>query len=149
MKMIAVLFLALVPYVNAFAVNAEGKSEVGLYFEPTQADADCCHVQITAQQNEYIAAKNKGDYIETRRLALFHFTRAWAWFNEAMSIAQSEEGWMNVTELKKAQGLVANAIADLEQAKLKGHHMSSVKVCEALCLSNQVRIDEQITALLK
>jgi hypothetical protein len=126
-----------------------GSGETAIYFEPTQADKDCCASAILAQQENYRLAVSQKNYRMARASALFHFTKAWVWFNEAMSIAQTEEGWMNVSELKKAQDMLINAGSAIAEAEKAGHHASSVSACKALVTSNRERIEEQIAALLK
>ena len=145
--LLLVLVFAGVGYADTPTQASSGESAV--YFEPTQADKTCCSLPILAQQEKYKAAVGEKNYSVARAQSLFFFTRAWSWFNEAMSIARSEDGWMNVAELKKAQDMLTNAQADIEQAKLKGHHAASVSTCEKLVVSNRNRIEEQIAALLK
>jgi hypothetical protein len=81
MKIALVFLLALASFASADQYDK-------LYFEPTQADFDCCHKAIGKQQKEYKAAKKAGDYDKSVELSLSYWTRAWLHFNKGMATAK-------------------------------------------------------------
>lgn len=115
------------------AVMADGRA----FFEPTQADYDCCNSEIMAQQERYYEAKNKGDYDEAVVNALFYWTRAWLHFNEAVKVGVVGGQWsLDADELNKALGLLDKAGADAKAAAGAG----TSKDCLAKVRANRATI---------
>lgn len=104
MKLVLVFLMALA----SFAGAADQYDK--LYFEPTQADFDCCHKAIGKQQKEYKAAKKAGDYDKAVELSLSYWTRAWLHFNKGMDTAKG--AGKDKTSLQEALNYLSLSEAD-------------------------------------
>ena len=101
------------------ATQAQSAEEPKHFFEPTQADYDCCNSAIMAQQSRYAVAKSNSDYEKALKEALFNWTTAWLHFNKAMDVAQGEGAWNNAATLTSALGYLDKAEASAKLAKGK------------------------------
>lgn len=89
------------------------------FFEPTQADYNCCAKAIKVQQKMYQSAKEDKRWNETVDLALFHWTKAWAYFNWSMDTATSDAAWNDEVTLKDALDLMSLAATEATAADSK------------------------------
>jgi hypothetical protein len=98
------------------------------FFEPTAEESAKNHVALKAQYDRYREARAAKDWPKVRELALFHFTRAWAFNNEAFELLQnSNDG----ASLLKAISLYENALTECALAEKKGRYLDEVRDCRA------------------
>jgi hypothetical protein len=145
MRLIAMLLLfSALTVTTAFAdapTTAQGEARV--FFEPTQEDFDCCHVEIGEQQTRYEKAKGNGDYDEAVANALYFWTRAWLHFNEGIKVWGMGGVKKTAEELNEALALLDKAEADA----IKAEPSSQTKDCLAKVKRNRKTIATQLKAV--
>lgn len=117
------------------------------YFEPTQADYDCCHVAVKAQQAAYVKARDLKDWATAQYNALFWFAKAWLSFNQAMSIVQSVDGWNSEVALNEALLHLKDADTYISKARAVKHHKAEWTDCETKVSHNREIIEKQIASI--
>ena len=123
MRFVLALLLAL-----AFApVHAAGITTTAKFFEPTVEQSSQDWEAIKVQHKAYLEAKEAGDWVKARELALFHFTRAWAYNNEAFELVLP--GWNDPDKLAAAVALYEKALEECDLAQAKGRYLDEVKDC--------------------
>lgn len=135
----SILAMALMFIIAATAFAAETIWS-RLFFEPTQEDYDCCHVEVQGQYHNYLDAKGAGDYTEAVRLSLFYWTRGWLHFNEAMRHVNI--GWNDPDKIESALPFFDLAVKDATSANNK-----EGKVILALVEKNRALAVKQAEAL--
>lgn len=131
MKLVLITILAMASSLSA-----------SVYFEPTQADYDCCSKAIMAQQEAYRAAKKAGDYETAVSLAVTHNTRAWLHFNKAMKVAKAKGAF------KDAEALI-EALAYLNEAEKDALASDKGEACLEKVLKNKAIIVDKLAKLRK
>ena len=114
------------------------------YFEPTQADYDAHSTAIKAQQAAYKTAAAAKNWEEAQANALFHFTKAWLYFNEGMNVKRAYGSSDEVTKITVVLNLFSRAEAEL---KMNTHHRDSAKECARLLKKNRKWAEERLASL--
>lgn len=136
-------------FMGALLLMGHGlRAEEGIrkFFEPSQADYDCCYKAIRAQQTAYFTAKNAKQWDLARSLALFHYVRAWLYNNQANAMISTKEGWNSIPKLNEALWLLAQGHAELEKEKGFKKYAGA---CWAKLEANRMAIEDQIQSLEK
>lgn len=122
--------------------TADGRK---LFFEPTQADYDCCAAAIHEQQHAYEKAKIDGNYAVAIENSLFSYQEAWLHFNLAMSkYAADEKGFYN--DESRLKGLLVLLDRAEEAIANDPKHKEAIK-CKKLVKRNRVWIEKRIAEL--
>ena len=141
----ALLVLAFVGMAGSTAFAAE--TDKGLIFEPTAEQSAQDWKAIKAQQDLYLEAKGKADWTLVRKYALFHFTRAWAYNNEAFERAVG--AWDDADTLKAAKALYEKALAECDLAEAKGRYLSEVADCRKKASRTLASVNRRLGELEK
>jgi len=144
MRLIFALLLALAPMMferTAFAADTT------LAFEPTAKESARDWKALRSQHEAYLEAKAEKNWDKARELALFHFTRAWLYNNEAFELLNSEGAWKDKAELGRVQALYEKALKECDLAEAKGRYLDEVKDCRLKSSRTLDSVKERLASL--
>lgn len=117
------------------------------FFEPTAKQSAQDWKAIRAQHKAYNTAKEAGNWAKARELALFHFTRAWAYNNEAFDLVLP--GWNDPDKLAEAAALYEKALEECDLAQAKGRYLDEVKDCRLKATRTLASVRKRLAELGK
>lgn len=141
--LIAILLVCGLSFAQTTTTAVPARSGI---FEPSNKDFDdpTIRAAIHAQQAEYVAAKEAGNYDLACQKALFNFQLAWLANNQGLKILRSKP--LTVDKIDQALGLLGQAIT---YCKAGGSHADQRSDCKHKALKSIKWAEKEKARLLK